>query len=184
MVSVVGMYYLDSQTTQQSIHNNATLCTMCRRCLRTRRLGSILFLLLVYIYLYIYNSFICVTAAINFCAVSNVIRLPVLILAPQPICCNLWAHWVGYIYSLLMLSFQTRRSYFWTINMLIDDMYAVYPSYLSPFPTNGHKQKPTIAPLFYYLSLQYTLFVKISLYFPSIFKNKFDKKCAACSASI
>ena len=27
-------------------------------------------------------------------------RLPVLISAPQPICCNLWAHWVGYIYSL------------------------------------------------------------------------------------
>jgi len=47
--------------------------------------------------------------------------------------------------------------------MLIDDMYAVYPSYLSPFPPNRHKQKPIIALLSQYLRLQYTLFAIISL---------------------
>ena len=54
---------------------------------------------------------------------------------------NLWAHWVG----LLRMCSRTWRN-----------------SYLSPFPSNGHKQKPTIAPLSIYLRSQYTLFVKIS----------------------
>ena len=70
-----------------------------------------------------------------------------LISAPQPLCCNLWAHWV----RVSCTSFCQGRTPF-----------------LSPFSTNGHKQKPTIAPLFFYLRSQYTLFAKISLYFPSI----------------
>ena len=124
MISVVVMYYFDSQTTNRSI--TMLLWTMLlrisfrirrimqlRMSFRTRRHVS-KFLLLVYIYLYIYILCIYITPVIIFHVVwayyglvryrkivlhthnaSNVNRLPVLISAPQPICCNLWSHWVG-----------------------------------------------------------------------------------------
>lgn len=47
-------------------------------------------------------------------------------------------------------------------------MYTVYTPYLLPFPTNGHKQKPTITPLHYYLRSQYTLFAIIFFFLLSI----------------
>ena len=74
-------------------------------------------------------------------------RLPVRILAPQPICRNLWAHWVG----LLRMSPRTRRKF-----------------YLSPFPTNGHKQKPTIAPLSIYARNTLCL-LQLSIFFHPIY---------------
>ena len=76
---------------------------------------------------------------------SNFTRLPVRISAPQPICRNLWAPWVG----LLRMCSRTRRN-----------------SYLSPFPSNGHKQKPTIAPLPIYARNTLCL-LQLSISFPS-----------------
>ena len=105
------------QITKDSIHNNATLGSLCKRYPPTQDA------LLLYCF-YCWYVFICISTLYLFMLLlsssfvlyepilvlgvpwktvtnaSHIICLPVLILAPQPISCSLLAHWVGYIYTV------------------------------------------------------------------------------------
>ena len=125
LVFIVGIYYFDSQTTNNSIRNYTTLWSLCKYCPLRQDALVVYCFFCWYIFIYISTShFLCYFYLHLLCHMglfrswvrywkivtntSNIICLAVFILASQLIWCNLWAQRVGYINNMYTFSSQIR----------------------------------------------------------------------------